>query len=62
MADPQPIDEAFVLQAARLAGIEIGAAQLQAVIASLRVTAHAAALVNEFDLDAHEEPGPVWRP
>ena len=62
MADPQQIDAGFVLEAARLAGIEIGAEQLQAVIASLRVTAEAAALVHELDLDPQEEPGPVWRP
>lgn len=62
MADPQPIDEAFVLQAARLAGIEITAEQLQAVVENLRRTAQAACLVNEFALGAEEEPGPIWHP
>lgn len=62
MADPHSIDDAFVLQAARLAGIDITAEQLQSVVGHLRRTAEAARLVDEFPLGTEEEPGPVWQP
>lgn len=62
MPDSQLIDEAFVLRAARLAGIELAAEQVQGVVENLRRTAEAAHLVNEFVLGMEEEPGPIWHP
>lgn len=58
----QPIDEAYVLRAARLAGLELASEQLPGVVEHLRRTAEAAQLVNDFLLGMNEEPGPIWRP
>ena len=58
----QLIDEAYVLQASRLAGLELSDEQLPGVLEHLRRTAQAAALVNEFFLGMEDEPGPTWQP
>lgn len=60
--DPVPIDEVFVLHAARLAGIELTAEQLPGVVEYLRRTAEAAELVNRAVLSTQDELGPTWRP
>jgi hypothetical protein len=63
LTDAQAIDEAWVLQATRLVGLEITPEQMPGVIANLRRTAQVAADVNAFPLDpVLDEPGPVWRP
>jgi hypothetical protein len=56
------IDDAYVLQAGRLAGIELTAEQLAGVVEHLRRTAALAALVNDFLLSTEDEIGPMWRP
>ena len=60
--DPARIDEVFVLQASRLAGIELTAEQLPGVVEHLRRTAEAAELVNGAVLSAQDELGPTWCP
>lgn len=62
-AAPADIDEAYVKRATALIGIALTPAQVPGVVESLKRTAQAAALVNEFPLDpVADEPGPVWRP
>jgi hypothetical protein len=56
------IDEAYVLQAARLAGIEVSAEQLPGVVEHLRRAAAMARLLDDFPLPADEEIAPTWRP
>lgn len=56
------MDEAFVLELARLAGIELTPEQLPGVIATLRINAGLARKLDDFPLAAEDEPGPVWRP
>jgi hypothetical protein len=60
--DPALIDEVFVLQASRLAGIELTPEQLPGVVEHLRRTAEVAALVNSVVLSPQDEQGPTWRP
>ena len=60
---PEDIDEAYVLRATALLGIELTPAQVPGVLDNLRRTAQVAAFVNAFELDvASDESGPVWRP
>jgi Protein of unknown function (DUF4089) len=56
------IDEAYVLQASRLAGIELTVEQLPRVVEHLRRTAALAALLEDFPLPVNEEIAPTWRP
>jgi len=57
------IDEAYLKQAAALAGIDIPAARLPAVLGNLQRTAEIAASLDEVVLDpAVDELAPVWRP
>jgi len=56
------IDPAYVLQASRLAGLELSAEQLPVVVEQLRRTAELAQLLDDFALPADEEIGPTWRP
>jgi hypothetical protein len=56
------IDPAYVLQASRLAGLEIAAEQLPGVVEHLRRTAELAQLLDDFALPIDEELGPTWRP
>ena len=56
------MDEALVLELARLAGIELTPERLPGVIATLRINAQLAHLLEEFPLVGQDEPGPVWRP
>lgn len=56
------IDETYVLQAARLAGIEVSAEQLPGVVENLRRAAAMARLLDDFALPADEEIAPTWRP
>jgi hypothetical protein len=60
--DPQQIDDAFVVQASRVVGIELTAEQLPGVVDHLRRTAEAAQLVNGIPLGTEDELGPIWRP
>ena len=62
METRDPIDEAYVLQAARLAGLELGAEQLPGVVEHLRRAAAMARLLEEFALPDDEEIAPTWRP
>lgn len=57
-----PIDEAYVLQASRLVGIELTAEQLPSVVEHLRRTAVLALLLDDFALTVNEEIAPTWRP
>lgn len=56
------MDEALVLELARLAGIELTREQLPGVLATLRINAELARKLDGFPLAGEDEPGPVWRP
>jgi hypothetical protein len=58
----EQIDEAYVLQAARLAGLELKSEQISSVLEHLRRTASLARLLEDFVLPTEEEIGPTWRP
>ena len=60
--DTARIDEVFVLQASRLAGIKLTAEQLPSVVENLRRTADVAALVNSAVLSPQDELATTWRP
>jgi hypothetical protein len=56
------IDDAFVLRASQLVGLELGPEQLPGVAEQLRRTAAYAQLLDEFTLPVDEEIAPTWRP
>jgi len=59
---PELIDEAYVLQAASLAGLELSAEQLPGVVEHLRRAAAMARSLDDLALPADEEIAPTWRP
>jgi hypothetical protein len=62
MSAEHEAEQAFLLQAARLAGLELTAEQLPGVLEHWRRNAQIARLVNEFPLAVEDETGPTWRP
>ena len=56
------IDRAFVLEAAKLARLELDEAALPGVIASLERIAGFARMLEQVPLGAGDEAAPVWRP
>jgi len=56
------IDEKYVLEAARQAGLEIGPARLPAVLGNLQRIAQLAQPVLEVELAPEDELGPEWKP
>lgn len=56
------IDKAFVLEAAKLAGLELDEAAVSGVIANLERIAEFARLLEQVPLVAEDEAAPVWRP
>ena len=62
METRDPIDEAYVLQAARRAGLELSAEQLPGVVEHFQRAAAMARLLDDFALPADEEIAPTWRP
>jgi hypothetical protein len=60
--DPQLIDEAYVLKAARVAGFKLAPAYVPGVVLYFRMIAGFAAAVHEFDLSEHTESAAVYVP
>jgi hypothetical protein len=58
----EKIDEAYVVESAKLAGIEIDEAAMPGVTAGLQRIADFAALLDGVALGVEDEPAPVWRP
>jgi hypothetical protein len=57
------IDEAFIREAARVAGVEIPPARLPEVLANLQRTEQVAEALFKVELDPQtDEMAPVWRP
>ena len=56
------IDKAFVLEAAKLAGLELDEAAVSGVIANLERIAEFARFLEQVPLVAEDEAAPVWRP
>jgi len=56
------IDEKYVLEAARQAGLEIDPARLPAVLGNLQRIALLAQPVLEVELAPEDELGPEWKP
>jgi hypothetical protein len=57
-----PIDDAYVLAAARAAGLDIAPAQVAGVTANLARIEAIARPLNAFALEAGDEIAPVWTP
>ena len=57
-----PLDEAFVREAARTAGLEIAADAMPGVLANLERIAGFARALDAVPLEPHDEAAPVWRP
>jgi len=62
MAVETPIDEAWVLAAARVAGLAIAPAHVAGVTANLVRIEQIARPLNAIELDASDEIAPVWTP
>lgn len=62
MSGEHEAEQAFLLQAARLAGLELSAEQLPGVLEHWRRNAQISRPVNEFSLGMEDEPAPTWRP
>jgi len=56
------IDEKYVIEAARQAGLELGQERLRAVLGNLQRIARLAQVVLEVELKAEDELGPEWKP
>ena len=56
------IETAFVLEAARLAGLRLDEAALPGVVANLERIAGFARVLEQVPLGAEDEAAPVWRP
>jgi hypothetical protein len=56
------IDEAWAVQTAALAGLDIPRARLAGVVATLQRIEQLARCVNETPLSAADDPAPVWKP
>jgi hypothetical protein len=62
MAGETPIDEAWVLAAARVAGLAIAPAHVPGVTVNLARIEQIARPLNAIELDASDEIAPVWTP
>jgi len=62
MAMPELDAEAHVAHMAGVMGLEIRPEWREGVVANMRATARAAALVLDFSLDEHVEPASVFEP
>jgi hypothetical protein len=56
------LDDAYVLRAGQLVGIELSPEQLPSIADHLRRTAALARLLEDFVLPVDEELGSTWRP
>jgi len=56
------IDEKYVIEAARQAGLELGPERLRAVLGNLQRIAQLAQVVLEVELKPEDELGPEWKP
>jgi gamma-glutamyl phosphate reductase len=56
------VDEKYVIEAARQAGLELGPERLRAVLGNLQRIAQLAQPVLEIELGAEDELGPQWKP
>jgi len=57
-----PVDDAFVREAARTAGLGIGAEVIPGVLANLERIAGFARMLDAVPLEPQDEAAPVWRP
>ena len=56
------VDEKYVIEAARQAGLELDAERLRAVLGNLQRIAQLAQPVLEIELEPEDELGPEWKP
>jgi hypothetical protein len=57
------VDEKFIAEAARVAGVEIPPARMPEVLANLQRTEQVAEVLFKVELDPqYDELAPVWRP
>ncbi|HVE49486.1 MAG TPA: DUF4089 domain-containing protein [Casimicrobiaceae bacterium] len=56
------IDQTVVLEAAKLARLELDDAEIESVAANLARIATFAKLLEDVALDSEDEAAPIWRP
>lgn len=56
------VDESFVIEAARLAGLPLGKAEVGRVQAALERVAGFAELLEQVELSVEDELAPIWQP